>query len=191
MKQLLSVVLLQIRHYPNPPPPANITATSRSCRFMLHSIRRTRPLLTQRAVQTLVRVLFEVLVLTLVVISCLDYCPSLLAGRPAAALRPLQLIQKPAAPLVFNLSSLTLLRSLHWLPVAASVKKHEYLVPCCGRIRSSLYPGHGQTSHPRPSTPLCIDQSAAPSLRGTAVTQQHHDCFLSWLLNGGTSSTWT
>ena len=83
---------------------------------MLHNIRRICPLLR-------VRVLVQVLVQTLVVISCLDYCPSLLAGRPAAALRPLQLIQKPAAPLVFNLSSLTLLRSLHWLPVAASAFK--------------------------------------------------------------------
>ena len=117
--------------------------------------------------------------------------PPLLAGRPAAALRPLQLIQKPAAPLVFNLSSLTLLRSLHWLPVAARICfKTLALGTVLWQIGSSPHPGHGQTLHPRSSTPLCIDQSAAPSLRGTAVTQQHLACFLSRLLNGGTSSTW-
>ena len=81
---------------------ANITATTRSCRFMLHNIRRIRPLLTQKAAQVLVQAL---------VISCLDYCNSLLAGPPAGAIRPLQLIQNAAAQLVSNLSSLTLLRS--------------------------------------------------------------------------------
>ena len=81
---------------------ANITATTRSCRFMLHNIRRIRPLLTQKADQVLVQAL---------VISRLDYCNSLLAGLRASAIRPLQLIQNAAAWLVFSLNSLTLLRS--------------------------------------------------------------------------------
>ncbi len=43
---------------------ANIAATSCSCKFFLHNIRRTYPLLTQKAVQALVQAL---------VISRLDY----------------------------------------------------------------------------------------------------------------------
>ena len=72
---------------------ANITATTRSCRFMLHNIRRIRPLLTQKVAQVLVQAL---------VISHLVYCNSFLAGLPASAIRPLQLIQNAAARLVFN-----------------------------------------------------------------------------------------
>ena len=96
-----------------------ITATTCSCRYMLHNIRRIRSLLTQKAVQVLVQAL---------VISRLDYCKSLLAGLPASAIRPLQLIQNAAARLVFNLRRFShttpptlLLRSLPWLPLAARI----------------------------------------------------------------------
>ena len=72
---------------------------------------------TQKAVQVLTQAL---------VISRLDYCNSLLAGLPATAIRPLQLIQNAAARLFFNLPKFThitpLLRSLHWLPVAARIR---------------------------------------------------------------------
>ncbi|KAM9502200.1 uncharacterized protein ACWYII_000077 [Salvelinus alpinus] len=72
----------------------NIKAVARSCRFMLYNIRRVRPCLTQEAAQVLIQAL---------VISRLDYCNSLLAGLPACAIKPLQLIQNAAARLVFNL----------------------------------------------------------------------------------------
>ncbi|XP_055720116.1 uncharacterized protein LOC129812519 [Salvelinus fontinalis] len=92
----------------------NIKAVARSCRFMLYNIRRVRPCLTQEAAQVLIQAL---------VISRLDYCNSLLAGLPACAIKPLQLIQNAAARLVFNLPKFShvtpLLRSLHWLPVEA------------------------------------------------------------------------
>ncbi|XP_077938224.1 uncharacterized protein LOC144383653 [Gasterosteus aculeatus] len=95
----------------------NITATTRSCRYTLYNIRRIRPLLTQKAAQVLIQAL---------VISRLDYCNPLLAGLPATAIRPLQLIQNAAARLVFNLPKFShttpLLRSLHWLPVAARIQ---------------------------------------------------------------------
>ncbi|KAM9499561.1 uncharacterized protein ACWYII_002425 [Salvelinus alpinus] len=68
----------------------NIKAVTRSCRFMLYNIRRVRPCLTQEAAQVLIQAL---------VISRLDYCNSLLAGLPACAIKPLQLIQNAAARL--------------------------------------------------------------------------------------------
>lgn len=74
-------------------------------------------LLTQKAAQVMVQAL---------VISRLDYCNSLLIGLPACAIRPLQLIQNAAARLVFNLPKFShttpLLRSLHWLPIAARIR---------------------------------------------------------------------
>ena len=92
----------------------HIAAVTRSCRFTLHNIRRIRPFITQESAQLLIQT---------TVISKLDYCNSLLTGLPACALKPLQLIQNAAARLVFNqpkFSHVTpLLRSLHWLPVAA------------------------------------------------------------------------
>ncbi|KAL7838182.1 hypothetical protein AOLI_G00265860, partial [Acnodon oligacanthus] len=93
---------------------ANLT---RSCRYLLYNIRRIRPFLTREAAQVPVQSL---------VISRLDYCSSLLAGLPIQTIKPLQLIQNAAARLVFNLAKFShvthLLRSLHWLPVAAHIR---------------------------------------------------------------------
>ncbi|KAI5614117.1 hypothetical protein C0J50_3838, partial [Silurus asotus] len=78
---------------------------------------RIRPFLSIQAAQVLVQSL---------VISRLDYCNSLLAGLPLNAIRPLQMIQNAAARLVFNQPKFShttpLLRSLHWLPVAARIR---------------------------------------------------------------------
>ncbi|KAK3543151.1 hypothetical protein QTP70_011943 [Hemibagrus guttatus] len=96
---------------------SHVTNVTRSCRFLLYNIRRIRPFLSTQATQVLVQSL---------VISRLDYCNSLLAGLPLNAIRPLQMIQKAAARLVFNLPKFShttpLLRSLHWLPVAARIR---------------------------------------------------------------------
>ncbi|KAG5840931.1 hypothetical protein ANANG_G00194120 [Anguilla anguilla] len=92
----------------------NIAAVSRACRFFLYNIRKVRPFLTTYSTQLLVQAM---------VLSRLDYCNSLLAGLPASATRPLQLIQNAA---VFNLhrhSHVTpLLTTLNWLPVIARIK---------------------------------------------------------------------
>ncbi|KAK3560925.1 hypothetical protein QTP86_023115, partial [Hemibagrus guttatus] len=84
---------------------------------LLATLGRIRPFLSTQATQALVQSL---------VISRLDYCSSLLAGLPLNAIRPLQMIQNAAAPLVFNLPKFShitpLLRSLHWLPVAARIR---------------------------------------------------------------------
>ncbi|XP_064803695.1 uncharacterized protein LOC135521852 [Oncorhynchus masou masou] len=109
----------------------NIKVVARSCRFMLYSIRRVRPCLTQEAAQVLIQAL---------VISRLDYCNSLLAGLPACAIKPLQLIQNAAARLVFNLPKFShvtpLLRSLHWLPVEARIR-YKTMVLAYGAVRGT------------------------------------------------------
>ncbi len=66
----------------------HIAKTARSCRFVLHNIRKIRPCLTQHEAQ----LLFQPLV-----ISRLDYCNALLAGLPSCAIKPLQMIQNAAA----------------------------------------------------------------------------------------------
>ncbi|XP_036390590.1 uncharacterized protein LOC118781699, partial [Megalops cyprinoides] len=94
-----------------------IAHTSRACRFLLHNIRRIRPFLTTYATQLLIQA---------TVLPRLDYCNALLAGLPACTTQPLQLIQNAAARLIFNLPKFShvtpLLKSLHWLPVAARIR---------------------------------------------------------------------
>ena len=132
---------------------ANLT---RSCRYLLYNIRRIRPFLSTQATQLLVQSL---------VISRLDYCNSLLAGLPLSAIRPLQLIQNAAARLVFNLPKFShttpLLRSLHWLPVAA-------------RIRfKTLMLAYKAKNGPAPSylKALITPRSAPRSLRATSTAR--------------------
>ena len=164
---------------------ANITATTRSCRFMLYNIRRIRPLLTQKAVQVLVQAL---------VISRLDYCNSLLAGLPARAIRPLQLIQNAAARLVFNQPKFSHTTPLLRSPSLATsgcphpLQNISTCVPCCEWLRSCLHPGHGQTLHPQPVHSALLLPISWLLLHCEPNTHQNHDCLLSWLLNGGMSS---
>ncbi|KAM9531127.1 uncharacterized protein ACWYII_042538 isoform 2-T2 [Salvelinus alpinus] len=112
----------------------NIKAVTRSCRFMLYNIRRVRPCLTQEAAQVLIQAL---------VISRLDYCNSLLAGLPACAIKPLQLIQNASARLVFNFPKFShvtpLLRSLHWLLVEARIR-YKTMVLAYGAVRGTAPP---------------------------------------------------
>ncbi len=95
-----------------------IAKTARSCRFALYNIRKIRPFLLEHATQLLVQAL---------VLSRLDYCNALLAGLPANSIKPLQLIQNAAARLIFNEPKRThvtpLFINLHWLPIAARIKK--------------------------------------------------------------------
>ncbi len=95
----------------------HIAKTARSCRCALHNIRKIGPFLTEHAAQLLVQGL---------VISRLDYCNALLAGRPSNTIKPLQMIQNAAARLVFNEPKRAcvtpLFVSLHWLPVAARIQ---------------------------------------------------------------------
>ena len=140
---------------------------------MLHNISRIHPLLTQEAVQVLVQVLVQALV-----ISRLDYCNSLLPGLPASAIRPLQPIQNAAARLVFNLSSLTLLRSLHWLPLAVRIRFKTLVLAY--RAASGSGPVYIQDMVKRytPARPLrsaSDNRLVAPSLGAKHSTSQLSD----------------
>ncbi|XP_061119563.1 uncharacterized protein LOC133142389 [Conger conger] len=93
-----------------------VSSTARTCRFFLYNKRRIRHLLTEKATQLLVQAL---------VISRLDYCNSLLAGLPACAIKPLQLVQNAAARLITSQPRSAhvtpLLIGLHWRPIAAHI----------------------------------------------------------------------
>ncbi|XP_051964899.1 uncharacterized protein LOC127631003, partial [Xyrauchen texanus] len=95
----------------------HISKTARSCRFTLYNIRKIRPFLSVHATQLLIQSL---------VITRLDYCNALIAGLPACAIRPLQMIQNAAARLVFNEPKRAhvtpLFVSLHWLLVHARIQ---------------------------------------------------------------------
>ena len=143
---------------------ANIASVTRSCRFLLYNIRRIRPFLTEKAAQVLIQAL---------VISRLDYCNSLLAGAPACDIKPLELVQKAAARLVFNRPKFThttaLLRSLHWLPVAARIQFKTLVLAY--RAANGTAPSYLQDMV-KPYTPARPLRSAAsrrlvaPSLKG-------------------------
>ncbi|KAI7908531.1 reverse transcriptase, partial [Pyricularia oryzae] len=143
---------------------ANVASVARSCRFLLYNIRRIRPFLTDEMAQVLIQAL---------VISRLDYGNSLLAGAPASAIRPLELVQKAAAHLVFNRPKFShttpLLMSLHWLPVAARIQ-FKTLVLAYRAVKGTA-PSYLQAMV-KPYTPARPLRSAAsgrlvaPSLRG-------------------------
>ncbi|XP_058872832.1 uncharacterized protein LOC131723237 [Acipenser ruthenus] len=144
----------------------HISTLARTCRFFLSNIRRIRPVLTNYATQLLVQAL---------VFSRLDYCNSLLAGLPASATRPLQLIQNFAARLVFSLPRFAhatpLLRSLHWLPITARIQFKTLVLAY--RCLDQTAPSYLQTliSPYTPTRPLrstCTRRLALPPLRSPA-----------------------
>ena len=88
----------------------------RSAYFHLRSIGLAWKILTVAATKQLVQAL---------VISCLDYCNSLLTGIPTSLMSWLEMVQNRAACLIFRSSghqSVTvLMKDLHWLPVTSCV----------------------------------------------------------------------
>ena len=133
-----------------------------------------RPFLTTYSTQLLIQAM---------VLSRLDYCNSLLAGLPASAIRPLQLIQNAAARLIFNVPRYThttpLLTDLHWLPVIAHIK-FKTLVLVYQAIKGSA-PAYIQQLI-RPYTPPRPLRSATSGRLASPVTPAHliHDCCLFW-----------
>ena len=162
---------------------ANITAATRSCRYMLHNIRRLRPLLTQKVAQVLVQAL---------VISRLDFCKSLMAGLPVPSVLCSSSRMQQLGWSSTYLSSLTVLRSLHWLPVTARIRfKTLVLVYRDANGSSPVY----IQDMVKPYTPARLlrftsaNGLAAPSLR--AIHLKKLGGFKSWLPNGGISSLLT
>ncbi|KAJ8384479.1 hypothetical protein AAFF_G00205000 [Aldrovandia affinis] len=141
----------------------HIAAITRTCRFSLYNIRRIRPFFTQEATELLVQAL---------VISRLDYCNSLLAGLPAGAIKPLQLVQNAAAHLVFNQPKFThvtpLLSSLHWLPIAARIRFKSLVLAF--QVARGTAPPYLQSlitpyTSPRPLRSASSGKLTVPSLR--------------------------
>ncbi|KAI7806131.1 reverse transcriptase, partial [Triplophysa rosa] len=97
----------------------HVSSTTRSCRFILYNIRRIRPLLSEHATQV-------------IVLSRLNYCNALLAGLPACTTRPLQMIQKTGARVVFNEPKRAHVTPffvwLHWLPIVARIQFKSLLL---------------------------------------------------------------
>ena len=119
---------------------------------ILYNIRRIRPFLTTYWTQLLVQAM---------VLSCLDYCNSLLAGLPASAIRPLQLIQNAAARLIFNVPRyMHATPPVHWPPLAACHSSNQIqdigaCIPGSQGISPSLHPTAHQTLHTCQTSPLC------------------------------------
>ncbi|KAJ8381302.1 hypothetical protein SKAU_G00020800 [Synaphobranchus kaupii] len=136
----------------------HIRATSQSCRFLLYNIRRIQPYLTTYSIQLLVQT---------IVTSCLDYCNSLLASLPACSILPLQLVQNPATRLVFNLPKFShvtpLLRSLHWLPVAARIRFKGPGLHCSQKDRPLLPTGLNRALHSSLTTSICCSRATHTS----------------------------
>ena len=111
-----------------------------------------------------------------------DYCNSLLAGLPASAIRPLQLIQNAAARLIFNVPKYThttpLLKDPHWLPVMAHIK-FKTLVLAYQAVMGSAPAYIKELIRPyTPARPQCSATSGhlAPPARHTCTSR-------SWLLS--------
>ena len=93
-----------------------ISDTCRKSFYMIRTIRKIRPFITNRACQTLVHAHIT---------SRLDYCNSLLTGSSQEKRKRLQRVQNAAARLMGNTNMYDhitpILKDLHWLPVQARV----------------------------------------------------------------------
>ena len=111
----------------------HIKNVCRSAYSELRRISTIRHLLSVDSTKTLVSAF---------VLSRLDYCNSLLSGCPKHLLEKLQKVQNPAARLVLKAHkrdhSSTLLRTLHWLPIQASMEYN--LSALCHSFSSNTTP---------------------------------------------------
>ncbi len=133
---------------------ANIAVTTRSCRLILHNIRRIRPFLTQEVAQVLD-------------ISCLDYYSQLMCLHVSSDHCSSSRMQLPSWSSTYQLLWCYIAPPF---PVLATggcwnpIQNSSTCLPCCEWLWPILHPGHGQTIHPSPSTMLCCCQTACYSL---------------------------
>ena len=94
-----------------------ISKIYKAASFHINNIRRIRKYLNNDAAQTVVYA---------IVISCLDYCISLLYNFPVVHMSKLQHIQNSAAQLVYSTLRfnhiIPVLFAMHWLPVACHIE---------------------------------------------------------------------
>ena len=113
----------------------HISRVSRDCFYQLRRLRLVRRHLSRDVMKCLI---------CSFVLSKLDYCNALLAGLPAASLRPLQRVQNAAARLVLGLKwsdhITPALKELHWLPIRQRIcYKLCIIVHKCIHNQSSDY----------------------------------------------------
>ena len=90
----------------------HISKVTSICYYHLRRLRQIRNYVSREIMIQLVMSL---------VISCMDYCNSVLVGLPSSTLAPLQRVQNAAARLILGLSRRShinpALQQLHWLPI--------------------------------------------------------------------------
>ena len=158
---------------------------AQSCRFALYNTRTSRSFLKIDTTQILIQAL---------VISCLDYCNSLLAGLPDSVAEPLQCIQNTAVSLVLHLISTQTLPFDPLHPLAFCCNLHPIQddgagLHGCQRNCTCLPPNTGQITLPSKSTSLFYISWPAdtPMLRANkGCSAKSRSLF--WHLNGGTKS---
>ena len=98
----------------------HITSKCQTAMLNIQQIKNIRHLLTQEAT--------EILVLG-TVMSCLDYCNSVLVGLPDVDISKMQCIQNIAASMVVlndvamrDSNSRSILANLHWLPICRRIE---------------------------------------------------------------------
>ena len=114
---------------------AHVSNIARTCYFELRRLASIRRFLTSTATATLVSVF---------VLSRIDYCNSLLLGSTHDVTSHLQRIQNYAARVILHLTTTsniaTHLKSLHWLPVKA---RSTYKIAClCYHCHNSTAPSY-------------------------------------------------
>ena len=107
-----------------------INAVVKALYFEIRNMSRMKSILSYDSVKTLV---------TSLVLSCLDYCNSLLAGITVQKISKLQKAQYCAARLVLGKprSETSMLQTLHWLPVKARIE-YKISVLCYNTLQSSM-----------------------------------------------------
>ena len=107
-----------------------INAVVKAMYFEIRNMSRMKSILSYDSVKTLV---------TSLVLSCLDYCNSLLVGIIEQKISKLQKAQYCAARLVLGKprSETSMLQTLHWLPVKARME-YKISVLCYNTLHSSM-----------------------------------------------------
>jgi len=113
----------------------HVSAVARSCNYHAQAIRHIRHLLTTDLAQTLACSL---------ILSRIDYCNAVLHGAPTYTIRKLQRVQNNAARIILQAPkrshAMTLLNTLHWLPIQQRIDYKVALLTF--KVRSMSTPSY-------------------------------------------------